>query len=119
MRTRVYIAGPISRGDRVDNLAQAVKAYRELIQHGYAPLCPQLSALVAFLIHPDEADWLKSHAVWLDVDLSWVLQADAVLRLPGYSAGADQETRFAREQRIPVYLSLDDLYRKLPSCTQP
>lgn len=40
--------------------------------------------------------------------------ADAVLRLPGDSTGADQDVKIARERGIPVYTRLEDV----PGVTQ-
>ena len=34
---------------------------------------------------------------------------DAVLRLPGVSAGADNDVKIARTRGIPVYFSLDEI----------
>ena len=34
---------------------------------------------------------------------------DGVLRLPGESAGADQDVRIARERGLPVWFSLEDV----------
>lgn len=101
-RKRVYIAGPITLGDRAANIRQAEQAFRELIEAGYAPLCPHLSCHVAWA---EEVD----HATWLAVELPWVATADAVLRSPGASAGADLETQYARRHGIAVYHSITDL----------
>lgn len=94
-RTRVYIAGPMTQGDRVDNLSVALKAYRDLMHAGYAPLCPQLSYFAEPFVKVD-------HASWLDSDLPWVACADVVLRLPGESTGADKEVAHAESLGIPV-----------------
>ena len=103
MRKRIYLAGPMSRGDRIDHLAAALKAFRTLAEKGFAPLCPQLSALAAWLV-PD-----IDHQGWLDIDLPWVEKADAVLRLPGELVGADQEVALANARGIPVYTNLGRL----------
>ena len=36
-------------------------------------------------------------------------QCDGVLRLPGASAGADNDVRLARERGIPVWYAVDDI----------
>lgn len=97
MKKRIYIAGPMTKGDRIDNLADALKAFRSLLKAGYAPFCPQMT----FFIEPfvDGA----SHEDWLSIDLPWVAVADAVLRLPGESKGADMEVAKAMELGIPVF----------------
>lgn len=107
-RTRIYVAAPLSKGDRLANVQRAVDAGRELIQRGYAPLIPHLSNAM----DPDDS---LGYEAWLEIALAWVIQADAVLRLPGESAGADREVSLATAIGIPVYFGLDDLRCSPPS----
>jgi hypothetical protein len=102
MKTRVYIAGPMSKGDRVANLADAMRAMRYLMEAGYAPLMPQLT----FFLEPFMQ---ASHADWLSIDIPWLSVAQAVLRLPGESVGADDEVCRAGVIGIPVFYSLESL----------
>ena len=102
MRPKVYIAGPMSGGDRLANLNQGLEAYRELIRRGYAPMCPMLSFFVNDVMP-------QGYATWLAVDLAWVEASDLVLRLPGESLGADQEVACATINGIPVYRSLAEI----------
>lgn len=102
MMTRVYIAGPISKGDLRSNLDQAKEADRRLRQAGYAPLCPHLHCYLAGDSPTVQPHGIR-HADWLDADLPWVMVADAVIRLPGESQGADLEVALAKELGIPVY----------------
>lgn len=101
-RLRIYISGPITKGDRVQNFAQACAAQQRLMEDGHAPLNPMLS-----MMHPSA--WNIEHGVWLACDLPWVECADAVLRLPGDSAGADEECGHARVRGIPVFDSHEEL----------
>lgn len=104
-RLRVYIAGPLSgSGDREANVRKAVEAGKACIKHGLAPLIPHLTHYV----DPDDS---LTHQVWLDVDLPWVSVADAVLRLPGESKGADMEVERATEVGVPVFFSMHDLLK--------
>jgi hypothetical protein len=104
LKKRIYIAGPMSQGDRLDNLTQALEAYRALVRMGYAPLCPQLTTFVGEIMSLD-------HATWLSLDLPWVAAADGVLRLFGPSKGADTEEAKAKEHNVPVFYRLTDLDR--------
>lgn len=108
MRKRIYIAGPMSQGDKLANLNQALVAYRELLQKGYAPLCPQLAFFVDTLL---PFDW----QTWIDADLPWVSVADAVLRLPGASEGADAEVRTANAAGTPVFNNIGRLLEIMPA----
>lgn len=107
-RTRVYIAGPLSKGCRFDNVDKGMKAYAALIRAGYAPFLPHFSALVAWLLPDVDYDG------WLDTDLPFVEACDALLRLPGESVGADREVRHAHDHNIPVHHFLDVLLASVP-----
>lgn len=101
-RPRVYISGPITRGDREHNFKQADEAQKRLMLAGFAPLNPMLSMQCSFA-------WDLPHHLWIECDLPWVEVSDAVLRLPGESVGADQEVSHAIENGIPVFRSIEDL----------
>lgn len=101
-RPIVYISGPISKGDPAHNYDQASAMHRRLIIAGFAPINPVLTITL-----PWEAE--VEHATWIDCDLPLVECADALIRLPGESAGADAEVEHARSLGIPVYLEFSDL----------
>lgn len=103
MRQKVYVSGPLSSsGNRLDNVQRAIDAGVELIKLGYAPLVPHLTHYM------DPTDSL-GHDPWIEVDIPWVSCADAVLRLPGDSTGADAECYTAKQCGIPIYYSIADL----------
>ena len=103
MRKRIYISGPLtSSGNVNENLERAMGAARALIDAGFAPFCPHLMCRV------DPAEEYP-HATWMEVELPWVSVADAVLRLPGESVGADLEADHARKLGVPVFRSIVDL----------
>lgn len=103
-RPRVYLSGPITAGNRNHNFHQSVEAQRELMLAGFAPLNPMQTMILPFA-------WEKDfpHALWLECDFAWIEVADAVLRLPGYSVGADAELEFAQEKGVPVFYALGQL----------
>ena len=103
MRQRVYISGPLtSSGNVLDNLARAMDATRALIAAGFAPFCPHLT------YHVDPGGEY-AHATWMEIELPWVAVADALLRLPGESVGADLEVARAEAIGIPVFATIADL----------
>lgn len=117
---RVYIAGPISKGDLAENIDKASDAYFELQKYGFAPLCPHWSCYGAGATNISQGGklsvWAKArachtiaHHEWVDIDLSWVEASNAVLRLPGDSVGADREVVHAVSLGIPVFHSIPDL----------
>lgn len=123
MGLRVYIAGPISKGDLLHNVNQATAAFVELARAGFAPFCPHWSVyskpaeegltgwgrISVFCWATVQGNDQMSHSDWLNVDLPWVEVSDAVLRLPGESTGADREVARASEMGIPVFHSVADL----------
>lgn len=123
-RKRVYIAGPISRGDLRENVNQATAAFVELAKAGFAPMCPHWSVYSKpafwFTMGDDPRRYLHcegtamgnddmTHADWLGVDLPWVAVSDAVLRLPGESKGADAEVSHAVSLQIPVFTRVSEV----------
>lgn len=106
MRKRVYIACPISNGDkersvetRTLNLKRATEAFDALWKLGLAPMNPAFSAC-----HPH---WeAVPYRVWTEIDKPWVLSSDAVYRVPGESVGADEECDLAFQNGIPVFHEL-------------
>lgn len=125
MRKRVYIAGPISRGDLAHNINQGTAAFVALAKAGFAPWCPMWSCYAKpceMIVWPHGELEVMCHATamgndemvhadWLGVDLPWVECSHAVLRLPGESTGADMETAHAAKHGIPVFESVEELVR--------
>lgn len=100
----VYVAGPISKGDVFQNIRRGIDMGAELRKLGFAPFVP----------HYDYPAYMWRNDVWdyetvLANDFDWIRKCDAILRLPGESAGADREVAFARKHEIPVYSSLSEL----------
>jgi hypothetical protein len=112
---KVYIAGPITRGDLRTNIKQATDAAVLLVKAGYAPFVPQLTCYMGGDVPTVGGVDGISHGDWLATDLPWVAVADALLRLPGESVGADMEVNAALKLSIPVYYGLDDFFASPPT----
>jgi len=108
MRTRVFISGPLTRGDVATNVRRALRVFHGLLDHGYAPFCPHL------FVHAEEHR-KRPREAWLQLDNEWLATCHAVLRLPGKSPGADAEVALANQLGIPVFLSQIDLYECEPA----
>ena len=107
LRTRVYVAGPITVGDVAANVQQAITAGLDLLNRGYAPFIPHLGHFAE-----PAATWDKNpkrYEEWLELDRSFIVTCDAILRLPGFSKGADREVKWAYEIGVPVFYSLSSL----------
>ena len=104
MKKRVYVSAPLtSSGDPQENLAVAMRAAEAVFDMGAAPLVPHFS------IQYDEKYTKRDHNFWMSIDLPYVATADALLRLPGESKGADAEVDFAVQSGVPVFESLPSL----------
>lgn len=106
-RTRVYVAGPITLGDQTANIRTAIQVTDKLLSLGYAPYCPHLS-------HFQQLMFPRSYEDWMSLDFEWLPLCDALLRLPGKSAGADREVAFARELDISVFFHPSQLTTTIP-----
>ena len=99
---RVYVAGPISKGDMMDNIRNAIKAGDELMDAGFVAFVPHVTCFWNIItFHPYE-QWCK----WDD---EWLKLCHAVLRLPGESKGADAECELALKNGIPVFTTFPQL----------
>ena len=126
-RKCIYLAGPISKGDLAHNIDQATAAFYTLAAAGLAPWCPHWSVYASqTMSFSDGSVWQKaeitgrmSHEEWLQSDLPWVARADAVLRLPGESTGADREVAHAESRGIPVFYDIESLLRWVKGAVCP
>lgn len=98
----IYVAGPYSGGDVVQNVRKAVSVSVELRDRGLVPICPHLSMFAHYLCP-------RGYEFWLEWDLTWLERCDALLRLPGDSPGADREIERAVELGLPVYFGVEAL----------
>lgn len=114
-KIRVYVAGPYANGDMAKNVSIAMDVTDALIKFGHAPFCPHLCHFLQLRHeHPVET--------WLALDFEWLRVCDVMLRLPGYSPGADKEETEALKCGIPVvkitlpeghkFVDYDDLIKK-------
>lgn len=110
VRTRVYVAGPITLGDVEHNIQQAIAAGTVLLSRGYAPFVPHLD----MYMDPTGLAGTPRYEEALEMDFSYISVCHALLRLPGESKGADREVAWATKLGIPVYARLHTLLDTLP-----
>jgi nucleoside 2-deoxyribosyltransferase len=96
---KIYIAGPYTQGDVAVNVREALAIATVLVKQGLAPYVPHLTHFWDLLAP-------QPYETWLQLDLVWLAQCDAVVRIPGPSWGADAEVAYAQEHGIPVYLGV-------------
>lgn len=97
----VYIAGPLTKGDRIENIRKAVLTAARVRDRGHLPFVPHIYDLWDLIDH-------HHYEYWMEMDLDWVRVSNIVLRLEGESSGADREVALAKELGIPVFLGLQE-----------
>ena len=102
-RPLVYVAGPYTHPDPVQNTHNAVRV-AERIQSTVlvTAFVPHLNLLWHAII-PHDNDY------WYEYDIAFLARCDALLRIPGDSVGADNEVEFARHEMIDVFDDVDKL----------
>ena len=110
LRTRVYVAGPISDGNPVENCQRAIQVGFQLMDLGYAPFVPHYS----YFVDMDSTIGKGRYEQWIAIDFSYIAVCHALLRLSGKSKGADREVAFAQKRGIPVFYTLAFLQRAIP-----
>ena len=103
---RVYIAGPYTLGDVVENVREAINAGEIVALEGHEVFIPHLTHFWHF-VHK------HSWEFWMHQDLSWLRCCDALIRLEGESKGADIEVREAEKLGIPIYYSPHEFLRSI------
>lgn len=99
---KIYIAGPYTNGGVGENVRRAVLAGDQLSELGHTPYIPHLTHLW-HLMSP------HAYEFWLRLDMEWLMVCEAVLRLPGYSLGADGEVAVAEGLGLPVYYGIEEV----------
>jgi len=102
----VYIAGPITHGDRLANVTKAIEWAHHLAEAGFAPLCPHLT-------HYWDELFPREYESWMAMDFAYIAKCDALIRIPGYSPGADREVVEAKRLGILVVDSIPALLASL------
>lgn len=112
----ILIAGPYASGTDGDpvlmarNLERLEEAAWPIFRAGHIPMIGEWVALpvLASAGASGPSDPLASEVMYPTAE-RLLQHCDAVLRLPGESAGADQDVRIARERGIPVYFAIEDV----------
>lgn len=98
---RVYVSGPITLGDLLGNVRAAMDAAATLLKAGHIPFLPHLNVFW-HIVHPNPS------RLWMEWDLAWLRQCEALLRLAGDSRGADEEVEMAISLGLPVCYSIKE-----------
>ncbi len=95
-RPLIYVAGPYTNPDPVENTHLAIHVGNRLVDEGFSVIIPHLTMLW-------HAVTPKPYEHWLEIDSQYVLRSDALFRRRGASSGADGEVWLAQDEGIPVF----------------
>lgn len=98
---KIYISGPYST-NQVEGTRNAIIAAEQVRKNGHLPFVPHLS-LLWDLVCP------SPYEEWMNYDMEWLEQCDAILRLPGESNGADIEVQMAVALGKIVYTNIEEI----------
>ncbi|MEU6979436.1 MULTISPECIES: DUF4406 domain-containing protein [unclassified Streptomyces] len=119
----ILIAGPYRSGTDGDpqamaaNLARLETAAWPVFEAGHLPVIGEWIALpVLRSAGAAPTDPLADRVLYPTAD-RLLAHCDAVLRLPGDSAGADQDVATARRRGLPVYHDVAEIPRRTPQET--
>lgn len=94
----MFVAGPIdSSGPTHLNLRAALEEGRNLLMSGYQPFIPHFGVTWEQTVGKVERD------VWVSWCQAWLSKCDLLIRLPGYSVGADGEVDTMIKRGLPVF----------------
>lgn len=117
----ILIAGPYRSGtdgdaQRIaDNLHRLEEAALAVYQRGHVPVIGEWLALpLAAAAGSTQLGDAVSEAFLYPVAHRLIAQCQAIYRIEGASAGADNDVRLANEWGIPVYYRLDDIPQLTP-----
>jgi hypothetical protein len=109
----ILIAGPYRSGTNGDeaaiarNLQRLEEAAAPVYRLGHVPMIGEWVALPVLRGLTEQES--ESEDVMYETASRLLRHCDAVLRLPGESAGADSDVRIATELGLPVYFDADDI----------
>jgi len=103
MPISVYIAGPLTTGNRQAVLETAVAISSKLLDRGYIVFCPHT---MTSALHKYKE---RSYSEWMRVCFYWLMRCDVVFRLQGESKGADSEVALAGLLGIPAVSDILEL----------
>jgi hypothetical protein len=112
----ILIAGPYRSGSNDDpakmaaNLRRLEEASWPLFEMGHIPMIGEWVALPIWQTAGGKTVGDALYEQILHPTAGRLIQiCDAVLRMPGWSKGADNDVRLARERGIPVYFDIGEI----------
>ena len=98
----IYISSPFTHGDKTKNVEVQIEAAHRIMDMGHCPIAPNLTYFM-------DVQRKRPYEEWMMIELELVERCDVVLRLPGFSPGADREVARAGSIGIPIAFGWGDL----------
>lgn len=92
----VYVAGPITKPEPMENVHRALM-FASSIAHKVTPFVPHLTCLW-HMVEP------RDYEEWMEYDFAVIHHCRALVRMKGESPGADREVALATELDLPVFI---------------
>lgn len=115
----IFIAGPVRSGTNGDdalikqNLDAMTRVAAEVFEKGHTPVIGEWLAMpLAESAGSKKIGDEISQVFLYPVAHRLIQHCDAILRLPGDSAGADNDVRIGRERGLTIYSAVDEI----PDC---
>ncbi len=107
----IYIAGPYSKPNQVVNTRSACLRYESLRRNipECLVICPHWS-ITQEMVYPMPHEYWMEHDLYLIRALEHSMIPGCISRMPGESAGADMETKLAKELDLSVFTDLGSVY---------
>lgn len=93
----VYVAGPLTGGHYLENVARAIDVAHFLSGCRILAFIPHAHSMVWKLRFPQHG-----RDFWMKYDFEMIRRCDGLVRIIGESPGADEEEALAKELGLPV-----------------
>lgn len=103
-RKMIYVASPYTIGNKTMNVRYQIDLFGYLLDLGFVPFLPLLSHFIN-IQNP------QTYETWLKYDFEVIKRCNALLacKMNEESSGRDKEIIFAKEQGIPVFITVGEL----------
>lgn len=101
----VYVAGPYTQGDKLDNVVTACWVADRIEELGFRAFVPHVQGHFREYISPKTRSW----EWWMAWCLAFLERCDVLLWIPGPSEGTPIEALHAKRNGIPVVGSVAEL----------
>ena len=106
---RIFISGPLTVGDQMMNIRNAIDVAEIVINGKHCPVVPHYSSYHN-MIHQ------HSYDDWMNICYCMLEGSDVMFRINGKSYGADLEEKFANKHGIPIFYEIEKLIKYLEEC---